>query len=96
MTLAALVTVAVNVHLLPYLQGRGFAPAFAATATGLVGLMPIPGRLLVAPLGRWLSNRTLTSAVFLVQGGALLLLLLPNGGRLPSSGLSWHLGWPTG
>lgn len=78
-TLAALVTVAVNVHLLPYLQERGFTPAFAATATGLVGLMQIPGRLLVAPLGRWLSHRTLTTAVFLVQGGALLLLLLPNG-----------------
>lgn len=76
LTLAAFVTVTVNVHLLPSLLDRGFAPSFAATATGLVGLMQIPGRLLVAPLGRWFSDRVLTTGVFLLQGGALLVLLL--------------------
>lgn len=75
LTLAAFVTVTVNVHLLPALLEQGYAPGFAATATGLVGLMQIPGRLLVAPLGRWLSDRVLTTGVFLVQGGALLVLL---------------------
>jgi hypothetical protein len=76
LTLAAFVTVTVTVHLLPSLLDRGYAPAFAASATGLVGLMQIPGRLLIAPLGRWLSDRVLTTLVFLVQGGALLLLLV--------------------
>ena len=76
LTLAAFVTVTVTVHLLPWLLDRGYAPAFAASATGLIGLMQIPGRLLIVPLGRWLSDRVLTTLVFLVQGGALLLLLV--------------------
>ncbi len=76
LTLAAFVTVTVNVHLLPALLGRGYEPGFAATATGLVGLMQIPGRVLVAPLGRWFSDRLLTTAVFALQGGALLVLLV--------------------
>ncbi len=96
LTLAAFVTVAVNVHLLPYLQGRGFTPAFAATATGLVGLMQIPGRVLVAPLARWLSDRMLTIAVFLVQGGALLLLLLPGGGTTAVLGFVGLFGMANG
>lgn len=75
-TLAALLTVAVNVHFLPSLVDHGFAPSTAATIAGLVGLMQIPGRLLVAPLGRWLSERTLTVAIFATQGGALLVLIL--------------------
>ncbi len=75
LTMAALVTVTVNVHLLPYLLGHGYSPAFAATITGLVGLMQIPGRVLVAPLGRWIPDPILTTAVFLAQGSALLVLL---------------------
>ncbi|MDW8061031.1 MAG: MFS transporter [Thermomicrobium sp.] len=79
LTLAAFVTVAVTVHLLPYLLGRGFAPGFAATATGLIGLLQIPGRLLVVPLGQRVPDRISTPAVFLLQGGSALLLLWAAG-----------------
>lgn len=73
--LSAAITVAVNVHLIPYLLGLGYSPAFAATATGLIGGMQIPGRILFAPLGRILPPRATTVLVILLQGTALALLL---------------------
>lgn len=74
LTLAAFLTVATTVHLLPFLLGRGVAPVFAATITGLVGLMQIPGRVLILLFSRWIPSRILTGGIFLLQGGSLLLL----------------------
>lgn len=75
MVLSAAITVAVNVHLIPYLLGLGYSPAFAATVTGLIGGMQIPGRVLFAPLGRFLPARLMTVLVILLQGTSLLILL---------------------
>jgi MFS family permease len=75
----AATTVAVNVHLIPYLLGTGYSAAFAATVTGLVGGMQLPGRLLFAPLGRLLPARLMTVLVFVLQGTALGILLVVPG-----------------
>jgi len=77
--LNAATTVAVNVHLIPYLLGTGYSAAFAATVTGLVGGMQLPGRLLFAPLGRFLPARLMTVLVFVLQGTALVILLVVPG-----------------
>ncbi|MCM8749231.1 MFS transporter [Thermomicrobiaceae bacterium CFH 74404] len=79
MVLNALAVVAMNVHLIPYLLGRGYSSAFAATVTGLIGGMQLPGRLLFAPLGRVLPARLMTVLVFLLQGAALGILLVMPG-----------------
>jgi predicted MFS family arabinose efflux permease len=49
--LASLSTIAMMVFAIPFLLERGYSPAFAAFAVGLVGVSQIPGRLLFAPLG---------------------------------------------
>lgn len=76
--LHALAATAVSVHLVPYLQDRGFDLAFAAAVTGIVGAMQIPGRLLFVPLGGWLSLRTTAALVILVQPISIAILLLTH------------------
>lgn len=73
--LATLATGAVFVHLLPYLVEAGYDPAFAAGATGLIGIMGLPGRLIFTPLGGRVPRRWVTAGIFAVQLLALLVLL---------------------
>ncbi len=74
--LAMAALVAVTVHLIPYLIGRGYDPSFAATAAGLVGVTALPGRLIFTPLGGWLPRRAVTAFLFLLQTASLVVLLL--------------------
>ncbi len=71
-----LVTVAVAVHLVSYLHDRGYDPAFAATAAGLIGAMQVAGRLFFVPLGRLLPRRAVPVLVLLLEPLALVTLLL--------------------
>ena len=73
--LATLATGAVFVHLIPYLIGRGYDPGFAAWATGLIGIMGLPGRLVFTPLGGWVPRRWVTAGIFALQTIALVVLL---------------------
>jgi MFS family permease len=74
--LATLSTIAVGVHLLPYLQDRGYDATFAANMTGLIGAMQVGARLLLAPFGNRASPRLLAAAILALQPVALLALLL--------------------
>jgi hypothetical protein len=67
------VFVAITLFLVPYLTERGCSTAFAASALGLLGGSQIPGRLLFAPLGSWLSRRWLMASVF---GGQLVAICI--------------------
>jgi MFS family permease len=73
--LSQLATAAVAVHLVPYLIDLGYEAAFAAMATGLIGAMAIPGRLIFTPLGDRLPRQQVTACLFLLQTVALLVLL---------------------
>jgi MFS family permease len=76
---SALCTGAVFVYLVPYLTQRGYSPQVAATFVGLIGLMALPGRLLLTPLGDRISRALTTAAIFLTQAlGCALLLLVPS------------------
>jgi MFS family permease len=74
--LATLANVGLGVHLVPYLEDRGYAPAFAAGAAGLVGAMQVVARLVLGPLGDRASPRRLTMLVLAIQPLALAVLLL--------------------
>lgn len=67
---------AMLVHLLPYLTDRGYSVGVATTATGLVGVMALPGRLVLTPLGDRVPRVAVACAIFLLQTLALLALLL--------------------
>lgn len=74
--LNAVGVLAVNVHLVPYLIDRGHAPEAAAGVAGLIGVMALPGRLVLTPLGDRLPRGAVAAALFLSQAVALAVLVL--------------------
>jgi MFS family permease len=69
----------VNVHLVPYLSGRGFTLGAAATIAGLVGATQVVGRIFLAPLERRASPSAIVAGVYGLQPMALAILLLVAG-----------------
>ncbi|HEX6051990.1 MAG TPA: MFS transporter [Gemmatimonadaceae bacterium] len=74
--LAALSSTVVTVHFVPLLIERGFSPAFAGGAMGVLGLMALPGRLIFTPLGDRLPRASVTASIFVLQIPALAAMLL--------------------
>ncbi|MBV9169190.1 MAG: MFS transporter [Chloroflexi bacterium] len=74
--LTTVATIAVGVHLVPYLEDRGYDPTFAAAVTGAIGAMQVLARLVLAPFGERASPRLLAGVVLCLQPIALLVLLL--------------------
>jgi len=68
-------SVAVGVHLIPFLTGRGFSPGFAAAVTGLIGATQVAARVIVTVLHHRWRQAAVTSVVFALQAFALVLLL---------------------
>jgi len=73
--LETLATVAVAVHLIPYLTERGDGAGFAAAATGLIGAAQVAARILATLFGCRLSQVVLTGGVFGLQAVALVVLM---------------------
>lgn len=69
----------VAVHLLAYLTELGHSPTFAASVTGLLGILSVTGRLVTTGLHRRFSAAGVTAAVFFLQ--AVAAALLPVLGR---------------
>ena len=67
--------VAVTIHLIPYLQERGFSAGFAAGAAGLVGLLALPGRLIFTPLGSVVPRHVVTALIFALEAAAIVVLV---------------------
>jgi MFS family permease len=65
---------AVAVHLIPYLLEAGRSASFAAFAAGLMGLMQVPGRVVLAAAAKFAPRRHEAPAVFLLQGVGLAVL----------------------
>lgn len=61
---SSFVTSALAVHQVAFLVDEGHSSAFAASATGALGAMQLPGRLLFAPMERVVSRRGTTVVVF--------------------------------
>jgi len=74
--LAAVANTAITVHLVPLLLERGFSPAFAGGAMGILGLMALPGRLVFTPLGDRMPRATVTAWIFTLQVLSLIALLV--------------------
>ncbi|MDQ2653831.1 MAG: MFS transporter [Chloroflexota bacterium] len=68
-------SVAVAVHLIPFLLSDGYTPGFAALATGLIGATQVAARVVVTLAGNRVPPVPLTAAVFALQGAAILILL---------------------
>ncbi|HZC31121.1 MAG TPA: MFS transporter [Gaiellaceae bacterium] len=68
--------VGVPVHLVAFLHDQGHPLAFAAAATGGLGVAQVLGRLAFAPLAERLSQRALALLIYAGSPVALALLLL--------------------
>jgi MFS family permease len=75
--LANFTTLAIFVHLVPFLIQEGFSAAFAASMAGIAGIMALPGRLLFTPLGEYIKRQYVAAIIFgfIALGLAILLLL---------------------
>jgi MFS family permease len=62
-----------------YLQDRGYSAAFAAFATGVLGAMQVPGRVLFGPLLHMLRRPTVTTLVFALTTTGLAVLAFGGG-----------------
>jgi sugar phosphate permease len=67
--------VAILIHLIPYLTDQGFDERFAAYATGFIGLMALPGRLIFTPLGGRVPRQFVTALIFGLQAAAIVILI---------------------
>jgi MFS family permease len=74
--LGTLSSVAVGAHLIPFLLADGYAPGFAAMATGLIGATQVAARVVVTLAGDRCPQVPLTAALFALQAAAVLLLLV--------------------
>ncbi len=72
-------SVAVTVHLIPYMTDRGYSSGFAASMAGLVGLFALPGRLIFTPLGGRIDRRYVTALIFSLQTLSIVVLLMWHG-----------------
>jgi MFS family permease len=77
--LSALTGTAMTVHLIPLLLERGHTPAFTGAALGMVGLMALPGRLVITPLGSRWPRAAVTAVIFALQGLGIAALLAGGG-----------------
>lgn len=98
--LVSLTTIAVPVHLVPYLVERGETLAFAAGCAGCIALVGVAGRLVFGVLGDgpWLAVLTVT--VFALMTVAVVVLVLVPGRTgavlfTISFGLGYGALWPT-
>lgn len=73
--LSSAVGVGVGLHFIPYLIEHGYSSTFAASVAGGIGLMQLPGRILFAPLSRWVSRQWLVAGILILQGAAMLILI---------------------
>lgn len=77
--LANFSTLAIFVHLVPYLISEGFSSAFAASMAGIAGIMAMPGRLIFTPLGEFIRRQYVAALIFgLIALGLAILLLLDS------------------
>lgn len=73
---ATLPWAAITAHQIPFLIGRSFDPVVAATALGAVGLISIPGRVVLNLAGDRLGPQRLLALSIGLQGSGQLILLL--------------------
>ncbi|MFF0369890.1 MFS transporter [Micromonospora sp. NPDC005087] len=69
-------TSTMTVHLVGYLISRGHPATFAATATGLLGVLSVTGRLVLTAARRHLRVTTIVAVVFATQAAAVLTMPL--------------------
>ena len=77
--LSTAVAFGIQVHLVPILLERGYAPTFAAVLAGLIGAMQVLGRIVMMPFAGRVRLHTLSAVVLALQPVALVVLIVVPG-----------------
>ncbi|GAB3278733.1 MFS transporter [Actinocorallia lasiicapitis] len=88
----ALTSTVLGVHLVAYLIDLGHPAAFAATVTGLLGVLSVTGRLVTTAVSRRASLTTIAAVIFTIQAAAALLLPLAGRGSAGAIGCVLGIG----
>ncbi|GIJ70718.1 MFS transporter [Virgisporangium ochraceum] len=72
---------AMTFHLVGLLTDAGHPVTFAATVVGLLGVLSVTGRIVLTGVQRRIRTTTVVAAIFAVQAGAALSLLVVGGSR---------------
>ncbi len=78
LSLAFLGSTVVFVHQIAFLIGRGYNAVFAATLSGLLGLVSLPGRYVLNVLSSRISPQTLLMLSVTAQAAGLVILVLAS------------------
>ena len=70
----SLVSGGVGLHLVPYFEGLGASPVFAAALAGSAGFMSIPGRLGLGWMGDYVNKRYVMAASLVLMTVAIVLM----------------------
>ena len=73
--LETLSSIAIGVHMIPYLIERGESATFAATATGMIGAAQVVARITATVLTKRVSQAVITFTLFAMQVVAVVILL---------------------
>ncbi len=76
--LARLAVATLAPHLIPLLRERGYSSTLAATAVGMIGVLQLAGRLLIAPMTSRVSLTLLTTVSFALHGLGIAMLTVPG------------------
>jgi MFS family permease len=79
LTVSTAARVAIAVHVIAYLIGRGYSLRQATLAGGGIGLFQVAGRATATALGSRMHPQHVYSTIFAVQGASLALPLLTSG-----------------
>jgi MFS family permease len=86
----ALTTTVLAVHLVGYLIDLGHPAAFAATITGLLGVLSVTGRLITTAISRRASLTTIAALIFTIQAAAAFAM--PSAGHSETGAIMCVLG----
>ena len=78
-SLSTFAITAVSVHLVPLLVEAGRTATSAAAVGGAIGLLALPGRIILTPLGDIWPRRLVAAAIFGLQAAGVVVLWLSAG-----------------
>lgn len=74
LSIGSMAAIGIRVHIIPFLEDRGFGAEYAAWIGGLIGAMQVFGRILYAPTGGRFAPSLMVGVIFALQAVAMTIL----------------------
>ena len=74
LAIGSMAAIGIRVHIIPFLEDRGYGAEYAAWIGGFIGAMQVFGRVLYAPTGGRFSSSFMVGMIFALQAVAMAIL----------------------